>query len=146
MTTANDIITRTAEIRDKYEQWWRNPDAQQELKAIWGDTINDSGVFVNAEKEILFNRDGYKAEISIGSGCGLFTFGCGYQYPTGGCGSAPSIWDEMFESHGQARTAAIRYLVKKMPEKFYPHENHLQGKMDRMRQTLLGMLNQPSLF
>jgi len=146
MTASTEIINRTDEIRERYEHYWRDEQAQAELRAVWGDAINANGVFINDHEEVLYNRDGYKAEISIGTANGLFAFGCGFQTPTQGYGGSPSIWDELFNSHGEARTAAIEYLLKRLPEPMYPHEENQRPQLDRMRQAVGELLRQPSFL
>jgi hypothetical protein len=142
----NDLIRRTDEIREHYERYWSDEQAKAELKAIWGDAINANGVLVDEQEEVIYNRDGYKAAISIGTANGLFAFGCGFQTPTQGYGGAPSIWDELFDSYAEARTAAIEYLLKRLPEPVYQHEESKQNQLDRMRQAIEDLLRQPSLF
>ena len=38
----DDIIRRTDEIREKYPHYWRDEQAQSELRSLWGDAINDA--------------------------------------------------------------------------------------------------------
>ncbi|WP_020472404.1 hypothetical protein [Zavarzinella formosa] len=146
MIDLDSLIERTDAIREKYEHYWRDEQAQAELKAIWGDAINANGVFVNAPEEILYDRDGYKAWITIGTANGLHAFGCGFQTPIEGYGNAPSIWDELFETRSEARTAAIRFLLERLPEAKHPHEHAQREQVERMRKAVANELRQPSLF
>jgi hypothetical protein len=142
----DDLIRRTEDIREKYPHYWRDEQAQAELKALWVDAVNANGVFVNDPDEVLYDRDGCRAVIRIGTANGVYAFGCGFQTPTQGYGSSPSIWGELFASHAEARSAAIDYLLKRLPATFYPHEEHLRGKVERMREAIAAPLLQPSLF
>jgi hypothetical protein len=141
-----EILQRTYDIMDASKDWFRDDQAMANLKALWSDAINENGVFINEEEEILFNRDGCKAEISIGGAHGLYAFGCSFITPTQGYGEAPSICDEFFETRDASRTAAIEHLIKHLPTKFFPNEEGQQPKVERMRAELEGLLRQPSLF
>jgi hypothetical protein len=144
--TPDDILRQTAAIMNKYEDWWREDQARAELKALWGDAINDAGVFTHHEDESLYNRDGCKAEVSVGGAHGLYAFGCSFTYPTGGFGNAPSISGDLFPSRDAARTAGIEYLVKRMPKQLFAHEDTHRNRIDHARAALEGLLRQPSLF
>jgi hypothetical protein len=37
MTDPNEMLRRTDDIRERYEHFWRDKQAQDELKALWGD-------------------------------------------------------------------------------------------------------------
>jgi hypothetical protein len=144
--TPSVLIRRTDDIREKYPHYWRDETAQAELKALWGDAVNVNGVFVNDPDEVLYNRDGCKAAIRIGTANGVFAFGCEFQTPTQGYGGAPSIWGELFPSHEAARAAAIEHLLEKLPKTFFPHEENLRERIERMREGVADLLRQPSLF
>ena len=147
--TASDtaeLVRRTDEIADKHPHYWRDEAAQAELRAIWGEGVNANGVFAHAPEEVLFDRDGYKAAITIGAARDLFAFGSSFQTPTQGYGGAPSVWEELYQSHAAARTAAIEFLLKRLPEPIYPHEEGQRGRLDRLRQAVSELLRQPSLF
>ena len=146
MTAPTDLIGRTDDIREKHPHYWRDEVAQAELKAIWGEGINAQGVFVDSPEEVLYDRDGCKSAISIGSASGLYAFGCNFRTPTQGYGEAPSIWGDLFGSHGEARTAAIEYLLKRLPEPIYPHEEGQRAQLARMRNAVADQLRQPSLL
>jgi len=142
----DELLAQTAAILDRHEHWWREPEAQAKLKSLWGDAINDCGVFINVEEEVLFDKDGYRAEVSIAEAKGLYAFGVGFTYPLGGYGHAPSISGELFTSRDAARTAAIHHLLHRLPKQLYGHKETHAGKIARYRQRLEGMLSQPSLF
>jgi hypothetical protein len=146
MTAPTDLTRCTDDIRERYPHYWRDEQAQAELKALWGDAVNANGVFTNSPEETLYDRDGYRAAITIATANGAFAFGCSFQTPTQGYGGAPSIWEELFTSHAEARTAAIEYLLKRLPEQHYPHEENQRAQLDRMRQAVADLLRQPSLF
>jgi hypothetical protein len=110
-----------------------------------GEGINANGIFVDAPTEVLYDKDGHRASISIGTANGLFAFGCSFKTPTQGYGAAPSIWGELFDSHAGARTAAIECLLKQFPTPLYQHENQRE-QLDRMQQAIADLLRQPSLF
>ena len=145
-TDPADLIRRTDEILQKHEHYWRDEDARAELKALWGDAINNCGVFLDSPTESLYDRDGYRAAISIGTANGVFAFGCGFRTPTQGYGGAPSICGDLFGSHGAARTAAIEYLLTQLPDPLSPHEENQRVQLDRMREAVGNLLSQPSLF
>jgi hypothetical protein len=146
VTAPDELIRRTNEIKETHPHYWRDDQAQAELAAIWGEAVNAQGVFVDSPDEVLYDRDGYRVTITIGAANGLFAFGCGFRSPTQGYGSAPSIWDDLFGSHGEARTAAIEFLLKQLPQPLYPHEEGQRSQLDRMRQSVTDLLRQPSLF
>ncbi|QEL18762.1 hypothetical protein [Limnoglobus roseus] len=144
--TPADLIRRTDEIREHFPHYWRDEQAQAELAAIWGEAINPQGVFVDHPNEVLYDRDGCKASISIGTAKGVFAFGCSYQTPTQGYGSAPSIWDDLFGSYSDARAAAIEFLLARLPTPEGQHEVSERVRIDRMRNAIAAPLRQPSLF
>ncbi|WP_020471515.1 hypothetical protein [Zavarzinella formosa] len=144
--TAHDLIEQSDNIRENHPHYWRDEQAQAELKALWGDAINAQGVFTGREEEILYDRDGYKAVVSIGTANGVYAFGSSFETPTQGFSDAPSIWDELFETHAEARTAAIGFLLKRLPEAKFPHEHTQREQLDRMRKAVANILRQPTLF
>jgi hypothetical protein len=143
MTNPADLIRRTDDIRERYGHYWRDEQAQAELKALWGDAINDCGVFTDCPEEVLYDRDRCKASISIGGANGLFAFGSTYWTPTEGYSAAPSVLGELFDSHDAARTAAIKHLLQRIPSTD-THEQRQQ--VGRMQQAVSELLRQPSLF
>lgn len=146
MTAPEDIIRQTDAILQAHEHWRREPDAQAKLKALWGAAINDSGVFANEEEEVLFDKNGCKAVVSIAGANGLYAFGCSFSYPFGGFCRAPSITGELFFSRDTARTAAIQSLLKQLPTQPCSHEKSRRENLHRVRQSLESLLAQPSLF
>ena len=146
LLTKDELLAQTDAIKEQHEHWWREPEAQEKLKRLWGDVINDCGVFINSEEETLFDKDGYKATVSIAEAKGLYAFGVHFSYPLGGHAHAPSISGELFTSRDAARTAAIHRLLHHLPKQLYGHEETHAGKIARYRQRLEGMLSQPSLF
>jgi hypothetical protein len=143
--TNDDLLAQTDAILEQ-DHWWHEPDLQAKLKAIWGDAINDCGVFINGIEEVLYDKDSCKASVCIGTAHGLYAYGCNFSYPMEGFGHAPSITGELFTSHGEARTSAIESLLKRLPDKQYVHEEGNRVRLDRIRGTLQGLLIQPSLF
>ena len=144
--TPDEAIQKTNDIIERYEQYWRDEQAHAELKALWGDAINDCGVFVPHEEEILFHKDGCRASISIGSAHGCYAFGVHLDLPTEGFGHAPSIFGDLYESREAARTAAIEQIIDRLPKSGSSHEESSQHRIERLREALLGTLRQPSLF
>jgi hypothetical protein len=144
--TPDQRIEQTDAIREQYADWWRNEEAQQKLRQLWGDAINAYGVFVSAAEEVLYDRDGCTAEISIAAAGGMYGFGYRFMTPTQGSGSAPSIWGEFFPCYAQARIAAIDCLLKRLPKHFYLHEEGQRHRIEQMRNVLTGIVAQPSLF
>lgn len=139
------LIHETREIQDRHEYWWRDPEAQQQMKSLWDNAIADSGVFLNQEVEILFDNNGCKAEVYIGGARGVYAFGCSFSYPSGGFGHSASISGWLFTSRDAARRAGVERLLRRLPDLF-PHEEGLRGKIEKVRASLKSLLVQPSLF
>jgi hypothetical protein len=99
-------------------------------------------VFIDPEEEVLYDRDGVRAAVSIGGACGLYAFGCRFHSPVDGFGHAPSIAGELFSTRDAARAAAIRFLADGLPRDLGPHRH----KIDILRAVLEGAQRQPRLF
>ena len=83
---------------------------------------------------------------TYGTASGVYAFGCSFRTPTQGYGGAPSVWGDLYGSHGEARTAAIEYQLKRLPVLDCPHEHTQRHHIDRMRQAVANELRQPSLM
>ena len=77
--------------------------------------VNGCGVFVEAELKSLYQKDGFRVEVSTGGANGVFAYGCNYWHGTVGYGKAPSVSGELFESRDAARTAGIDFLLERLP-------------------------------
>ena len=140
--TNNELIAQTDAIRERYPHWWRDLQAQCELRALWGDAINDVGVLIHAEEETLYNQGNCRAVVRIATENGLFAYGCSYQSSVCGYGHAPDIWGEMFTTRDAARSAAIECLLSKLPKGDHNGTNQCRT----IRDAIESILAQPTLF
>ena len=142
----DDPLRRTDEIKKNVPHSWRDEDARSELEFLWGDAATPDGIFVESSEEVLYDGDGSRVSIRIGTARGLHAFGCGYQTPTRGFGFAQSPPGELFALHGGARSVATDRLLHRLPTPFHRHEERERKRMERMRQALVEPLRQPSPF
>ena len=138
-----DPIRRTAGVRERYECEWSEGDARAELKAIWGDAINAHGVLLGSAAETLYDRDGCRVEIRIVTARGRFAFGSAFRTPMEGYGGSPSVWEEWFDTHAEARTAAIEFVLGRLPRAVDSPE---EDRVERMRRAVAELVRQPSPF
>jgi len=142
----DDLLRRTDETRKKVPHSWRDEDARSELEFLWGGAVTPDGVFVKSSEEVLYDGDGCRVSIVIGTARGSYAFGCGYQTPTRGFGFAPSLSGELFASHGGARAAAMNRLFHRLPTPLHQHGERERKRMERMRRALAEPPRRPSPF
>ncbi len=138
-----DPFRQTARLRERFACERSDGEARAELKAIWGDAINAHGVLLGSAVETVYDRDGCRVEIRIATVYGRFAFGSSFRTPTEGYGGAPSVWEEWFGTHAEARTAAIEFVLGRLPRAVDPPE---EDRVERMRRAVAELSRQPSLF
>ena len=138
-----DPIRQSARLRERFECERSDGDARAELKANWSDAINAHGVLLGSAVETVYERDGCRVEIRIVTARGRFAFGSSFRTPTEGYGGAPSVWAEWFDTHAEARTAAIEFVLGHLTRAIDPAE---EDRVERMRKAVAELLRQPSPF
>ena len=98
------LLSQTEAIYEKYPDYLPDDDAETELNAIWGDTVNAHGVMVNSSEEKLYDKDSYRVIITIGCARGVNVFGCHFILMASG-------------RHRQSRTSFLRQRVRREPRR-----------------------------
>jgi hypothetical protein len=113
--TAIDLSAPLEEIRLKYPDWWRSPDALLELQALWGNaSCNPHGV-LEADEEIAIELEPqWKAAVKIARiPNGWYAFATSYSYALGGGSSPVSVWNRTaYTTRDEAIEAGIRELKR----------------------------------
>ena len=138
-----DPIRRATGVHERFECERTDGEGVAKLKAVWGESVNAHGVLVGSAVETVYDRDGCRVEIRIATARGRFAFGSSFRTPTEGYGGAPSVWDEWFGTHAEARTAAIEFVLGRLPR---GTDADGVDRGERMRRAVADLLRQPSLF
>lgn len=111
--TAIDLSPQLEEIRLKYPEWWRSPEAQRELQALWGNaSCNAHGVLEIHEEITIDLEPQWKAAVEIArTPNGWYAFTTSYSYALGGGSSPVSVWNRTaYTTRDEAIEAGIREL------------------------------------
>jgi hypothetical protein len=116
MTTI-DLTPRLDEIRDRYPRSWCSKEAQEELRALWGDVeCNDYGV-IKPTEIIRIDLPGEKlwhGVIEIArTPNGWHAMSIDYSHALGGGCSSPSVWNrQAFTDRDEALQAGYEALIR----------------------------------
>jgi hypothetical protein len=152
-----DLGEQLNETRSRYPEYGHHPQSSIDAAVLWGHPqYNPHGVIESTEiiKIDLEGQKHWEAEIRLArTPNGNYAMATSYQYPNGGGGSAPSVWDRKAY---KAREAAVECAFNELIRGFEgvrdwkgttSHtEPLIAQKMVEHLQTLKGGTRQMSLF
>ncbi len=144
------ILDQIATLKDKYPDYWQNPEALRDAMACWGITqgVTDAGMFAGGEAETVARHAHAEAVVRLYEVReGVWVHGVNFVHSQGGMRYAPSVWmAKPYSSRVEALHAGITAILDTIDTL-----GHISNKADKvecaqLRKQLRADLEQGMLF